>query len=124
MNSSVILLLSTDPFVERAAREAVPATRHVLRVIQSSQEAFLQLKEGCDDIDLAIIDLDPGMHATAFLEAAGDRLPMIVLTSLEENYMRPIAARHGAVACLAKPFTAERLEKEIARILRDSSAAA
>lgn len=37
---------------------------------------------------------------------AGDRLPVVVLTSLEENYMAPLAQRHGAVGCLAKPFDA------------------
>jgi DNA-binding NtrC family response regulator len=123
MNPHVILLLSTDPFVERLAREAVPATRHGLRVVQTSQEAFRQFKEGCEDVDLAIIDLDPGMHANALLEAAGDRLPVIVLTGLEENYMQPVAARHGALACLAKPFTAERLAEIIAQALKHVPAA-
>lgn len=122
MNPHIILLLSTDPFVERVAREAVPATRHGLRVMQSSQEAFRQLHEGIPEVDLAIIDLDPGMHGSALLEAAGDRLPIIVVTSLEENYMHPVAARHGAIACLAKPFTAERLQKEIAQILQATAA--
>jgi DNA-binding NtrC family response regulator len=122
MKSRVILLLSSDPFVERVAREAVPATRHGLRVIQSSQEAFRQLREGVSDVDLAVIDLDPGMHGNALLEAACERLPIIVLTSLEENYMDPIATRRGAVACLSKPFTAERLAKEIERIPQTSAA--
>lgn len=123
MNPQVVLLLSTDPFVERVARAAVPATRHGLRVIQSTQEAFRQLHEGCADVDLAIIDLDPGMHGAALLEAAGDRLPVIVITSLEENYMHPVAVRHGAVACLAKPFAAERLEEAIAQALKPAAPA-
>ena len=118
MSPRVILLVCADPSVETLVREAAPATRHGLRVVQSSPEAFRQLREGCADVDLAIIDLDPGVHGSAILEAAGDRLPVLVLTSLEESYMQPIAARHGAVACLAKPFTAERLAKEITHILR------
>ena len=121
MKPHVILLLSTDPFVERIAREAVPATRHGLRVIQSSQEAFQQLREGISDVDLAIIDLDPGMHGSALLEAASERLPIIVLTSLEENYMDPIATRRGAVACLSKPFTTERLLSEINHALQPTA---
>ena len=117
MNPRVILLLTTDPVVECAAREAVLATRHGLRVRQSSAEAFRELAEGCADVDVAVIDLDPGMHGAALLAAAGDRLPVVVLTSLEENYMQPVAKRHGAVGCLAKPFDAARLREAIETVL-------
>ncbi len=117
MKPSVILLLSTDPYVERMAREAATATRHGLRVIQSTPAAFRELEEGCDDVALAIIDLDPGMHGAALLEAAGDRLPVVVLTSLEGEYMTPVARRHGARECLTKPFSAEQLQAALERVL-------
>ena len=117
MKPHVILLLSTDPFVERVAREAVLATRHGLRVKQSTAEAFRELAEGCADVDVAVIDLDPGMHGAALLEAAGDLLPVVVLTSLEENYMEPLAKRHGALACLSKPLSAVRLQEAIETVL-------
>jgi DNA-binding response OmpR family regulator len=98
-------------------------TRHGLRTIHSASEAFHLLRDGCEDVDLAIIDLDPGMHGAALLEAAGDRLPVLVLTSLEENYMHPVATRHGARGCLAKPCTAEKLVAAIEAVLQMSHAA-
>jgi DNA-binding response OmpR family regulator len=117
MKPAVILLLSTDAYVERLAREAVTATRHGLRVIQSTPQAFHELGTACDDVDLAIVDLDPGMHGAALLEAIGDRLPVIVLTSLEGEYMKPVASRHGARECLTKPFRAEQLQAALKRAL-------
>lgn len=117
MKPHVILIFSTDSIVEFIAREVIPEMRHGLRVIRSSPEAFRQLHEGCDDIDLAIIDLDPGMHGAALLEAAGDRLPVLVLTSLEENYMRPVAKGHGARSCLTKPFNPAQLRAAIEELL-------
>jgi DNA-binding response OmpR family regulator len=122
MKPSVILLLSNDPAVERLAREAATATRHGLRVVQNTPLAFQELKV-CDDVALAIIDLDPGMHGTALLEAVNERLPAIVLTSLEENYMTPIARRHGARECLTKPFSAAQLQAALERVLRNPTPA-
>lgn len=120
MKPHVILLISNDPVVEELAGDAVVATRHGMRLRRSSAEAFQQLKEGCDDVDLAIIDLDPGVHGKALLEAVGDRLPVLVLSSLEETYVHPLSQRHGARGCLTKPFTAEQLRAAIEQILHDS----
>jgi CheY-like chemotaxis protein len=91
-----------------------------LRTIHSTPEAFRALQQG-DDLDVAIIDLDPGMHGTALLEAAGDRLPVIVLTSLEQEYMQSVASRHGARACLTKPFGADQLRVALERVLAAAS---
>lgn len=118
MKAPVILLFTNDPSVCQAAQDAVFGSRHGLRLNRSSQDAFRSLREGTDDVDLVIIDLDPGMHGAALLEATADRLPVLVLTSLEEHFMQPLAKRHGALACLAKPFTAERLAEMIAELLR------
>lgn len=116
MKPSVILLLSTDPYVERLAQEGATATRHGLRVLQSTPAAFQEL-ESCDDVALVVIDLDPGMHGAALLEAVGDRLPVVVLTSLEGDYMAPIAKRHGARECLTKPFSVAQLQGALERVL-------
>ena len=110
MKPPVVLLVSNDPAVASAVR--------------SSQAAFRQLQAAVSDFDLAIIDLDPGVHGSALLEAIGDRLPTLAVTSLEENYMDPITRRHGAFACLAKPFTADRLAELVNRALREGVTAA
>jgi AmiR/NasT family two-component response regulator len=68
------------------------------------------------NVDVVIVDLDPGMHSLAILEAVADNAfapPVIALTSLEESEMTPIAIRHGAGACLGKPFQHANLSKAI-----------
>ena len=63
-------------------------------------------------LDLIIIDVDPGAHGLALLEAISGcaaKPQVVVITALEETYMIPIAAKHGAAACLGKPITLHRL---------------
>jgi DNA-binding response OmpR family regulator len=117
MKPHVILLLTTDPAVESMARDAVLAMRHGLRVRHTTPEAFRELCEGWTDVDVVVLDLDPGVHGTALLAAIGDRFPVLVLTSLEKDYMLPLAKRHGAVGCLAKPFNSAQLQEAIEAVL-------
>ncbi len=117
MKPAIILLMTADPAVETIAREAVTSLRHGLRTARSAPEAFQDLGNGWDDIDAAIVDLDPGMHGAALMEAAGGRFPVIVLTSLEANYMGPVANRHGAQECLTKPLDAAHLREALTRVL-------
>ena len=63
-------------------------------------------------LDLVIVDVDPGAHGLALLEAisgCADRPPIVVITALEETYMKPISVEHGASACLGKPITIQKL---------------
>lgn len=63
-------------------------------------------------VDLVIVDVDPGVHGMAVLEAldgCDNPPPIIVVTGFEEGAMTPIAFRHGAAACIAKPFTVDEL---------------
>lgn len=96
--------------------EAVVRTGRRLRHVTDSQHAFELLRTSLFGIDFVIIDLDPGIHSMAILEALSARdcpPPIIVITGFEEYDMTPIAHRHGATACIAKPFTAAELEKLI-----------
>ncbi len=45
---------------------------------------------------------------------------MIVLTALEEDYMKPIASEHGAAGCLGKPLILRKLATTIARVMADA----
>jgi len=117
MKPTIILLMTVDPAVEAVAREVVTSLRHGLRTAHNAPEAFQELGECSNDIDAAIVDLDPGMHGAALLEAAGDQFPVIALTSLEANYMAPVASRHGAQECLTKPLDAGHLKAALKRVL-------
>ena len=77
--------------------------------VKDAKSAFQLLRNGLPEVDLVIIDVDPGIHSMAILEAitAHDcSPPVIVVTGFEQFEMTPIARRHGAAACIAKPFTA------------------
>jgi DNA-binding response OmpR family regulator len=103
----------------RIVSDAAARTARGLRQARSSRQAFEILSEGLGDIDLVIIDVDPGLHALSMLEALSymkSAPPVIVVTSLEETEMKPIACRHGATACIGKPFTSNELAALIAEI--------
>jgi DNA-binding NtrC family response regulator len=121
MKEKVLLLVDADADCAGIVLEAGARTGHGVRLSRDSREAFAFLHHEFDGIDSLVVDLDPGSHGMAFLEALGGlrrRPPVIVLTALEESHMAPVTARHGAVACLGKPFSIERLKAAIDRAIR------
>jgi DNA-binding NtrC family response regulator len=91
-----------------------------LRKVSGTRQAFDILANDFDNVDVVIIDLDPGMDSLAILEAIGGHPvapPVIALTSLQESKVTPVASRHGAVACLGKPFQHANLSKAIEHCL-------
>lgn len=119
MKANVILLVDADPdSAEIVALAALKSRHHVIRA-DTSREAFRILNGGLDEVDVVVVDLDPGVGGLALLEAidaSPTAPPVIILTSLEEVYRTPIGAEHGAAACLGKPFTVEKLASVIAQV--------
>jgi len=118
MKSNILLVAqgasSSNSVIAEAALEAGRGLRHA----SSSQEAFEILAGSLDDIEVVIIDVDPGIHSLSVLEAISYRKvapPVIVVTGFEEMDMAPMAYRHGATACIGKPFSA----LELAALIRD-----
>lgn len=60
-------------------------------------------------------------HCLRLCARFGTVLPVIVLTALEESHMKPVVLRHGAVACLGKPLSIDRLRRVIERFVRDEN---
>ncbi len=121
MKKNIILLVDADADVASVVLEMASQIGHSVRLAKTSRDAFKVLKNEIDDVDIAIIDVDPGAHGMALLEAIcgrEERPPVVVLTALEEIYMEPIAERHGAAACLGKPVSIERLKSTISQIPR------
>jgi DNA-binding NtrC family response regulator len=107
-------LLISKEMSESNATITEAAARAGLWLLKATdaKQAFEILRSGLADIDLVIIDVDPGIHGMAILEAItsyGTAPPVIVVTGFEQFEMAPIARRHGAAACIAKPFTAAQL---------------
>jgi DNA-binding NtrC family response regulator len=117
MKRNILIVANGDAHSNATIAEAVKQTGRGLRHANSSREASEILCMGLEDVDLAIVDLDPGVHSLDILEAldySGSAPPVIALTGLEE--MTPIACRHGAAACLGKPFSIAQL----ARLIEDT----
>jgi DNA-binding NtrC family response regulator len=119
MKSNILLVAHEDGTSNSVIADAAARTGHGLRHANSGREAFETLRSGLDDIDLVIIDIDPGMHSLTILEALSyckTAPPVIVVTGLEEFEMEPIAYRHGATACIGKPFSSGELAALIAEV--------
>jgi DNA-binding NtrC family response regulator len=119
MKTNTLYIGKKSSGINSVVSETVKRTGRVLETVTSSRDAFRLLQTRLHDIDLILIDVDPGMHNMAILEAlAGSENPprIIVITGFEESDMTPIAHRHGATACIAKPFTAAELASLIEQV--------
>ena len=97
---------------------------HESRWVKTSREAFAILSRQVRRFAAVIIDVDPGAHGLALLEAVSscaERPPMLVLTSLEETYVESIAKRHGAAACLGKPVGLTKLRATLRKVCAQHS---
>ena len=112
MKEHSILLVDADGDSEGIVSESAALTGRDVLVAKTSRAAFRILGEQMRRLDFVVVDVDPGAHGLALLEAissCADRPPIVVITALEETYMEPIARKHGAAACLGKPITVPRL---------------
>ena len=119
MKENTVLLVDADHDCEGIVSEAAARTGRSVRSVRTSREAFAFLREHIRDISLVIVDVDPGAHGLALLEAIGacaERPPMFVLTGLEQTYMEPIAREHGATTCLGKPVGVDKLSATIQNV--------
>jgi DNA-binding NtrC family response regulator len=112
MKEHSILLVDADGDSEDIVSKAAARTGRNLLVAKTTRDAFGILRDQIRWLDLVIVDVDPGAHGLALLEAisgCADGPQIVVITALEEIYMKPIALKHGAAACLGKPITVQRL---------------
>jgi DNA-binding response OmpR family regulator len=119
MKPNILLVAHGDGTSNSAIADAAAQTGHGLRHASSGREAFAILKVSLADVDLVIIDVDPGIHSLSILEALSfsrTAPPVIVVTGFEESEMEPIAYCHGATACIGKPFTSGELAALIAEV--------
>jgi DNA-binding NtrC family response regulator len=118
MKENVVLLVDADGDSVGIVLEAAARIGHTARLAKTSREAFEILKREIRRLDIVIVDVDPGAHGLALLEAISgraERLPIIVVTALEETYMKPITAEHGATACLANRSGSKRSSPRLMR---------
>lgn len=123
MKENTILLVDADGDCEALVSAAANRAGRKVLAAKTSRDAFRILEDEMHWLDLVIVDVDPGAHGLALLEAitgCADRPQILVITALEEAYMIPIARKHGASACLGKPITVQRLGSALNQVLQRS----
>ena len=123
MKENVILLVDADGDSEGIVTEAATRTGRDVLLANTSRDAFRILGGQMQRLDLVIVDVDPGAHGLALLEAisgCADRPPIVVITALEETYMKPISMKHGAAACVGKPIGIAKLKSTLDAVSKRS----
>lgn len=122
MKRSVVLVLDTDADTAHAVALAASTGNYDLRFTRTSREFFHFSTGDFENVDAIVLDVDPGVHGMAILEALDackNTPPVIVVSALEEQHLHSVVRRHGAMACLGKPLNVSRLT----RVLEEATAA-
>ena len=125
MKRNVVLLIDADADTASSLLEAASETNLDMRFARTSRDLFQLIQAGLDDVAVVVLDVDPGVHGMAVLEALdawGPAPPVIVISSLEEAHLEPVALAHGAQECFGKPVSIERLKTAIAKLARPPEA--
>ena len=113
MKTNILLVANGDIDCDLQVIDAAARTAHGVRRASARSRPSQILRTGFADSDAVIIDLDNDGQSLGIVEALGcdeNAPPVIVLTNPQ---MAPIAYRHGATACVIKPFTAGELASVI-----------
>lgn len=108
-----VLLVDDDPVVRIIATEYLKAQGHVVRVVESGQEAFGALNEG--GADVVVLDMImPDMSGTEVLERLKARedtkhIPVVILSADIATARSASAGGAAPDSFLQKPFQAQEL---------------
>ena len=115
MKANILLVADGDIDSHLDVVDAPVRTEHGVRRA-STRSRPSQILRRVKNIDAVIVDLDKHSQALPIVEALGsgeNMPPVIVLTDLK---MSPVAYRHGATVCVAKPFSAGELASVISNV--------
>jgi DNA-binding response OmpR family regulator len=115
MKANILLVADGDIDSDLDVVDAAVRTEHGVRRA-STRSRPSQILRRVKNIDAVIVDLDKHSQALPIVEALGsgeNMPPVIVLTDLK---MSPVAYRHGATVCVAKPFSAGELASVISNV--------
>jgi FixJ family two-component response regulator len=127
MKRSVILVLDADADTARAVASAAAGVNCDVRFVRTSKDFSHFCHEDFENVVAIILDVDPGLHGMAILEALDaceNTPPLIVVSALEEQRLSTVVQQHGAIACLGKPLSFMRLAHAVKEALTTAAAAA
>ena len=119
-----ILLVDDDPGVRESLRRSLVFNGYEVALATDGASALAQVAASRPDalvIDVMMPRLD-GLEATRALRAAGNDIPVLVLTARESVADRVAGLDAGADDYLTKPFALEELLARLRALLRRRSA--
>ena len=125
MKSKVVLVLDADADTAGVVALAASSGNYDLRFAQTSKDFFHFCSDDFEDVAAIVLDVDPGVHGMAILEALDaceNPPPIIVVSALEEHRLGPVVQRHGAIACLGKPLSFTQLGRALDQAVERATA--
>jgi DNA-binding response OmpR family regulator len=119
MKRNVLLVTNSNNGLSSVVAVAARQTGRGLKEANSARRSFEILKLGLDDVDIAVVGIDASLHSLAILEALSywqTAPPVIALIDVDETEATHIVQRHGAAACLKKPFGPDELARLMDKI--------
>lgn len=116
MKTNILLVANGDIESDLEVIDAAARTAHGVRRASTRSRPSQILRRKLGDLEAVIVDLDENTQALSIVEALGcseNKPPVIVLTN---SKMAPVAYRHGATACVIKPFTGGELASIISNV--------
>jgi FixJ family two-component response regulator len=127
MKRNVILVLDADADTARAVANTAAGVACDVRFVRTSKDFFHFCHEDFENVVAIILDVDPGVHGMAILEALDaceNTPPIIVVSALEEHRLSSVVHERGAIACLGKPLSFLRVANAVEEALTIAALAA
>jgi len=119
---ALVLVVEDSPSTRETFRKALEEAGHQVIVAADGNDAITRAK--ADKPDLILMDIVMpemnGFQATRKLtsDAETAHIPVVMVTTKDQETDRVWSKRQGAVGYLTKPVTGSQLTEEVARVLK------
>jgi FixJ family two-component response regulator len=119
MDSPLIFVVDDDASVRTAVRRLLMSVRTPVRLFASAEQFLADTPagtRGCLILDVRLPGMS-GLQLQQQLVEQGWNLPLIFISSYDDDDPRDVALRKGAVAYLRKPFDRDQFMTGVLRAL-------
>ena len=117
MAGPVIFVVDDDASVRRAVRRLLLPLQHPVRLFATAEQFLAQADreaQGCLVLDMMLPGIS-GLQLQQRLAREGWNMPVVFITAQGDLQSRDAELRGGAIDCLAKPFSCEKLLRAVVR---------
>lgn len=115
-----VAIVEDDGSLREALESLLSAEGYKTRAFDSAEGYLRSAGEaGCLVVDWTLPRMS-GLELLQHLRAAGDRVPVVMISAHAERFRQARALRSGALACLQKPFACAELLAAVGRAIQES----